>query len=292
MIFWRIYNNNLYPIKNVEKLGFSKNENVFIPDEYLQNNKFVVSRTCLGIGDWGVISSMPRLLKKKYPNCKVYLPSENLLYKLFHPYSSEWLKSWKNPYETMKYVFSNNPYVDGYVDSVEGDIFHYRTYDDKNPQTPLLEQMLEFWQFTPEEFSDSSPELYFNDDEIRTGNKIINKMGVDEFGTLLISNRFVKERDEEFILKSLFKYKHLPYLYWVSDDKFKTYFDINYTQNLKDIPIRIQMYLKTQSKAIIGNMSGADIMFPRYTNVYMAPREEGFKSNIVRGNLIIDEQNI
>ena len=62
----------------------------------------------------------------------------------------------------MKYVFSNNPYVDGYVDSVEGDIFHdhYRTYDDKNPQTPLLEQMLEFWQLF--ELFLISPELYFN----------------------------------------------------------------------------------------------------------------------------------
>lgn len=294
MVFWRIYNDNLYPIKNVEKLGFNKNENLFIPDEYLQGKKFVISRTCLGIGDWGVISSMPRLLKEKYPDCKVYLPSEKLLYKLFHPYSSEWLKSWKNPYETMKYVFSHNPYIDGYVDSVEGDIFHdhYRIYDDDEPQTPLLEQMLEFWQFTPEEFADSSPELYFSKGEIKRGDEIINKIGINEFGTLLISNRFVKERDEEFILKSLSKYKHLPYLYWVSDNKFKTYFDINYALDLKNIPIRIQMYLKTQSKVIIGNMSGADIMFPRYTNVYMAPREEGFKSNIVRGNLIIDKQNI
>ena len=79
MTFWRILDNKLYSAGNVESLGFEQNENTFIPDEYLKNEHFIIMRTCHGIGDWGIISAMPRLLKQKYPNCKVYLPSVKLL---------------------------------------------------------------------------------------------------------------------------------------------------------------------------------------------------------------------
>ena len=76
MIFWRIKDNIVYNVADVKTLGFEAD---VIPDEYLKNEIFTVMRTCHGIGDWGIISAMPRLLKQKYPNCKVYLPSEKLL---------------------------------------------------------------------------------------------------------------------------------------------------------------------------------------------------------------------
>jgi hypothetical protein len=293
MIFWRIVDNKLYPVQMVENLGFEKSEKYYIPDEYLEKQSFTICRSCLGIGDWGIISAMPRLLKQKYPNCIVNIPSKKLLKKLFEPYAAEWLKSWSNPYETMEYIFKNNPYVDGYVDTVEGDIFHdhYRIYDKNNPEIPLLEQMLEFWQFTSEEYEDSSPELYFTELEKCEGDNIIKQYGYNGFGTLLISNRFDLNRDMDFIKKSLNKYK-LPYFYWVKDLSMLSMFDTEFILDLKQIPIRIQMYIKTQADVVIGNMSGADIMFPRYTRVYMAPREEGFNENIVKGNLIINKQNI
>ena len=47
----------------------------FIPDEYLDKKEFIILRTCFGLGDWGIISSFPRKLKEKYPDCKVYTPS-------------------------------------------------------------------------------------------------------------------------------------------------------------------------------------------------------------------------
>ena len=117
---------------------------------------FTICRSCLGIGDWGVISSMPRLLKEKYPNCVVQIPSEKLLKSLLEPFAAEWLRSWKNPYKTMEYIFRNNPYVDAFVDSVSDEIFHdhYRIYNPKKSEIPLVEQMLDFWQFTPEEYED------------------------------------------------------------------------------------------------------------------------------------------
>ena len=84
MVFWRIYNNNLYSIEDTENLGFNIKDPSFIPDEYLDKQEFVVLRTAFGIGDQGIISSMPRLLKQKYPNCKVYIPSLKLLEKLLN----------------------------------------------------------------------------------------------------------------------------------------------------------------------------------------------------------------
>ena len=84
MIFWRILDNILYPIKEVKNLGFEESEGFRIPDEYLHQQSFTILRTAWGIGDWGIISAMPRLLKQKYPNCKVYVPSKTLIKKLFN----------------------------------------------------------------------------------------------------------------------------------------------------------------------------------------------------------------
>ena len=82
MVFWRILDNKLYKVDNRDKMGFDSSDSLFIPDEYLENQIFTVMRTAFGIGDWGVISAMPRLLKEKYPECKVYVPSVKLLERL------------------------------------------------------------------------------------------------------------------------------------------------------------------------------------------------------------------
>ncbi len=287
MIFWRIVNDTLYNIDDVDDLGFSSDDPSFIPDDYLEKQIFTICRTCLGIGDWGVLSSMPRLLKQKYPNCVVQIPSENLLKQLFEPYSHEWKKSWSNPFQTMEYIFRNNPYVDSFTDVIMDEIFHdhYRIYDNNNLEVPLVEQMLKFWQFKPNEYEDSSPELYFSDKEIEIGDAIIESKAPNGFGTLLLSNRFNKERDSEFIEKALQK-NDLPYFYWTSNPSLLSLFNFNKVFDMRNVSIRIQMYIKTKAKVLIGNMCGADIMFPRYTKVYMNARNKSFKSNIVRGNLI------
>ena len=293
MIFWRILDNKVYSVYETDTLGFSSNDSSYIPDEYLENQKFVVMRTCHGVGDWGIMSAMPRLLKEKYPNCTIQIPSEKLLKSLFEPYSSEWLKSWKNPYKTMEYVFRNNPYVDAFVDTVMDEVFHdhYRIYDIENSEIPLIEQMLKFWQFSSEEYRDSSPELYFTDEEREIGDTIIRNHAPDGFGTLLISNRFKVDRDVGFIRKALNKNK-LSYFYYVKDPFFLSLFDVNTVFDLRNVAIRVQMYIKTQAQVLVGNMCGTDIMFPRYTNVYMAPRGKDFGSNIVRGNLVTKIEDI
>ena len=182
MIFWRILDNTVHPIQKVDKLGFEESEGLRIPDEYLQQKNFTVFRTSWGIGDWGVISVMPRLLKQKYPDCKVYIPSKNLIKKLFGIDTN-----------IMYDIFNNNPYVDEFKDNIEGEIFHdhYRIYDNNNLNVPLVEQMLKFWQFEKTEYEDSQPELYWSKEEKELGDKIIKKfVGSKEFGCLLISKRF------------------------------------------------------------------------------------------------------
>ena len=84
MIFYRIVDNKLHPIKETDTLGFEKSEGLRIPDEYLDKREFMVMRTAHGIGDWCIMSALPRLLKTKYPDCKVYIPSKKLVQRLFN----------------------------------------------------------------------------------------------------------------------------------------------------------------------------------------------------------------
>ena len=141
------------------KLGFEESEGLRIPDEYLDNQKFVIMRTCHGIGDWGLLSAMPRLLKEKYPNCKVYIPSTKLLEQLFGNLENNW-GAWNNPFLNAKTIFDNNPYVDGYKDEIDGEVFHdhYKINNNDDVPIPLIEQMLKFWQFEGNEYIKSQPE--------------------------------------------------------------------------------------------------------------------------------------
>ena len=180
--FYRILDNELHIVDNVAQLGFEKSEGLRIPDEYLDKREFMVMRTAHGIGDWGIISAMPRLLKEKYSDCKVYVPSKKLLKKLFG-----------KDHDNVNVVFDNNPFVDEFVDEIKGDVFHdhYRIYDKNNPNIPLIKQMLEFWDFTDKEMMDSQPEMYWSFEEQELGNSIIREAADDsEFGCLLISDRF------------------------------------------------------------------------------------------------------
>ena len=54
----------------------------------------------------------------------------------------------------------------------------------------MVEQMLRFWQFEENEYMDSAPELYFSDEEIKLGDKIISEYAGEEFGCLLLSDRY------------------------------------------------------------------------------------------------------
>ena len=283
MIFSRILDNKLYNIKEVTKLGFEESEGLRIPDEYLERQEFTILRAAWGIGDWGIISAMPRLLKQKYPNCKIYIPSKKLIKKLFNIDTN-----------IMYDIFKNNPYVDEFKDEIKGEIFHdhYRIYDKDNPNIPLIEQMLKFWQFENKKYKDSQPELYWTNEEKELGDYIIQKHSKDEFGCLLISERFGTqfgkfdqssfEKDTKNITNVL-KENDIPYFYWSVKPLNKTSFNfINKALNLRHINLRIQLYIKSKAKLNISNQCGTNHLVVRYSKVYESQRQSSLQHNFIK----------
>ena len=284
MIFYRVLDNVLYHIKETKNLGFEKSEGYRIPDEYLENQKFTVMRTANGIGDWGIISAMPRLLKQKYPDCRVYVPSSKLIKKLFGVESN-----------IAEIIFKHNPYVDKFKDYILGEVFHdhYRIYDKDDTDIPLLEQMLKFWQFDEKEYIDSQPEMYWSDEEISIGDEIISKyVGGNNFGCLLISDRFGTQRGviDSDTLKRETKAindnldKSLKYFYFTSNPLRETPFNwIDSILDMRHIDIRIQLYIKSKAKINVGNQCGVNHMVVRYSDVYETQRQIPIAHNFVRG---------
>ena len=279
MIFWRTHNNKLYSLGEVNKLGFNIDDPSYIPDEYLENKTFIILRTCFGIGDWGIISAMPRKLKEKYPDCKVYIPSDKLLKSMFGEFERNW-SSWEDPFQVVYTIFNNNPYVDGFIDSFEDEVFndHYRIYTENDE--PLLEQILRFWQF--DNFDDIEPELYFSEEERIYGDSIINMHCNGKFGTLLISNRY-KNEGFDLIQQKLDEFD-LPMFYWTNIPdtgfKFKQALDMRY------INTRIQLYIKTKAEFNIGNQCGMNDTIAKYSKTFTVMRGK-LGSNLIRSEIYL-----
>ena len=276
-IFWRIHNNNLTPIFETPNLGFSIEDPSYIPDDYLENKKFIVYRTCHSIGDWGIISAMPKLLKAKYPDCKVYIPSTKLIQSMFGNFTN-W-NHWNNPFENAELVFRNNPYVDSFIDNIEDEVFHdhYRIYNTENVEIPLIKQMLKFWQFSKEEMEDCLPELYFSQEEKDLGDGVIFQYFKNSnFGTLLLTNtikEYYSDQVNSLLLEETAKYKDLPYFYYgsksINDTVFRDLKCVDF-KNL-NLPIRIQLYIKTKALVNIGYQSGVNDSVCRYSKVICTP---------------------
>jgi len=300
MIFWRILDSNLHPVQEVNRLGFEEAEGLRIPDEYLAAKEFTVMRTCFGLGDWGIISAMPRLLKQKYPNCKVYLPSKVLLKKLFGDMQKNW-SNFSDPFNTVYDIFANNPYVDGFKDEITGEIFHdhYRVYNKEDKSIPLTKQMLKFWQFEEDEYQDYTPELYFSSEEKELGDKIIKEhVGDNEFGGLLITNRFESRGgryDEESnkLLATLLlkKYADLPFFYWSYKPKSKLPLSFKGCLDMRYMDTRIQLYIRSKAKINIGTHCGFLDCLSRYTKVYQIQRVFPLNHNNIETNHYINKEN-
>lgn len=280
MIFWRTYSNSVYPVQEVDKLGFPAQDPFFIPDEYLEAKNFIILRTCFGVGDWGIISAFPRKLKEKYPDCKVWIPSPKLLREMFGQLEKNW-SSWEDPFQVVHTVFDNNPHVDGFIDSFEEDVFndHYRIYSDE--PAPLMEEMLRFWQFQ-HPIVDIEPELYFSEEEKKFGDNIIKDHCNGEFGTLLISNRFDGVGIEK-IQRKIDEYD-LPMFYWTKTPdvglKFKKCLD------LRHISTRIQLYIKTQARFNVGNQTGVNDTVANHAPTFTVARPN-LGSNIIRSQFYL-----
>lgn len=288
------YNEYLQSISEVQKLGFPDTlNNIRIPLEYLEQKQFILFRTCHSYGDWVILSAMPRLLKQKYPDCVVVIPSPECIAKYFSPNS--WLYRHKNPFNNVIEIFKNNPYVDGMIDYIPNEIpiyhDHFRLYNEQNIDIPLIQQMLKFWRFEDHEMEDCQPELYWDDEEKEIGDNTIKELFKNEnFGFLYLDeiyfNQINSEKGYEFIesVDEKIKYKrsliqneidkhNLSWLHYSGNDSFiyKTNNKITDVKELK-ISLRIQQYIKSKSTLIIGHQGGygTDCM-PRYTKCYVAP---------------------
>ena len=299
MIFWRILDNKLYPVGEVDRLGFEELDRLRIPDEYLGEQEFTIMRTCHGIGDWGIISAIPRLLKEKYPDCRVYAPSVKLLEKLFGHQKANW-GAFDNPFSNVENIFKNNPYVDAFKDYIVGEIFHdhYRVYDNDKKDIPIAKQILKFWQFKDDEFRDCSPELYFSDEEIAVGDSIIKQhVGNNEFGGLLITNRYESQGgryDEETnreILSYFLEKNKIPYFYYTYKPKEELPFDFDGCLDIRNINVRIQLYIRTKAKFNIGNHCGVLDCVAGYSKVYQVQRVFPLNQNKIENEIYLNKEN-
>lgn len=274
MIFWRIVDDKVLPIGEVDTLGFEESEGMRIPDEYLEEQEFVIMRGCHGIGDYGIVSAMPRLLKQKYPKCGVFLPSNNLYKKL-----------WGQDNKIVESIFKNNPYVDGFVDSVKGDIFHdhYRVWNKNESDIPLVKQMLKFWQFEDGEMEDYLPEIYWTPEEETLGNAIIKDIiGDEDFGCLMISDRFGQDdktpnpktfQSHHEKLTLLLHQNDYPYFYWSYKPIRDLGFQFNKGLNFRHMDLRIQLYIKSKAKVNIGIQCGTTQCIVRYSDCISIQRQ-------------------
>ena len=300
MIFWRILDNKLYTVGEVDRLGFEESEGLRVPDEYIEQKEFTVMRTAHGVGDWGIISAMPRLIKQKFPNSKVYVPSVKLLERLFGQMKDNW-GTWDNPFKNVHYIFDNNPHVDGYKDYITGEIFHdhYRIYDKDNKAIPLTKQMLKFWQFNKGEYDDYYPDLYFTDEERNFGDNIINRFAGDgEFGGLLITNRFESsggrydEESNKMLMNVLLeKCGDLPFFYWTYKNPKELPISFNECFDMRNVPTRIQLYIRTKAKLNIGTHCGFLDCVSRYSKVFQIQRVFPLNQNIIEAEYYVNRDN-
>tara|TARA_Y100000593_G_C4283742_1_gene324194 strand:- start:614 stop:1543 length:930 start_codon:yes stop_codon:yes gene_type:complete len=271
--FFRILGDKLYGIQR-EYLGFDISDPSYIIDRYLDNQEFLVMRTCHGIGDWVLLSSMPRLLKEKYPNCKVYLPSKKLLQKIFGDMLKNWGYGTFDASDTVNIIFKNNPYVDGFVDEFELEVFHdhYKIFDPDNDEVPLIKQMLKFWQFKDEEMKDTTPDFYPTDDELEWFDNF-NKY--DKYGYILASSSFENGDPVENLLSMVKEHNWIKNWYYYGEVELqKSLFKFLEKDNVVEVKplnltIRQQQLLKSKAEVNFGNETGMSLWTSKYSKSYV-----------------------
>lgn len=275
----------------VNRLGFEAKNPQFIPQEYLDRKFFVLFRTCHSYGDWVLISSIPRLLKQKYPDSTVCIPSPECIKKFFSPNS--WLNRSSNPFDNVIQIYTNNPYVDGMTDEIPDGMpiyhDHFRIYDLEEPNILIAEQMLKFWRFDPKEITDSAPELYWDDEEKYIGNQVIRDTFDKPFGFLYIDDSFYETINGNVpsldIKRQRLQVKinefdnNIEWLYYagrpISETCYRTECRAVDVRSM-GVSLRVQNYIKSKSKLVIGHQGGYGTdSVSRYTKCYVIPLNSG-----------------
>ena len=271
--FFRITNDKLFGIPS-KNLGFDKDEASYIPDEYLSKGNFLVMRTCHGLGDWVIMSAMPRLLKEKYPNCKVVLPSRKLLVKIFGPMLNNWGYGTFDAADVVNNIFFNNPYVDEFVDEYRQEVFHdhYRIYDSDNDKIPLLNQMLKFWQFEDNEMIDTTPDFYPTDEEMEWFRKF-HDFQINKYGYISASSTFGETAKPDIMLDKIKEHtEDMLWYYYGEVPLNESYF--SFLKNVIEVKplnltLRQQQILKTNAIVNYGNETGMNLWTAKYSKTYI-----------------------
>lgn len=275
MVFWRLIDNEIKPTELVQRLGFPIGTEIYDLDTINNIEEIPLYRTCHAFGDWAIISAFPRLIKKKYPNKKVLIPSPALIEKMFYPLKEQW-KQWENPWNNARVVFENNPYIDGEFDSFEGEVLsdHYRIYNLDNLKEPLIKQMLRVYGFEENELIDTSPEIYFSEEEISEGEKLIKD--IESYCSLIITQKHKFSSKDDELINIINQYKDNLFLYWSAFPIESTPY--NFIKNKIDINtltknLRVQLYIRSKAKANFGTQTGVTDVMERYTPVYVIAHE-------------------
>jgi len=269
--FFRIVDDKLFGIQQ-ENLGFNVDEPLYIPDEYLDNKKFLVMRTCHGLGDWVLLSAMPRLLKKKYPNCEVYLPSKKLLKNIFGNMLKTWGYGTFDAGDVVNNVFLNNPHVDGFVDEFKDEVFHdhYRIFNEDNDKIPLLKQMLRFWQFNDNEMIDTTPDFYPTEEEVKWFEDFNNS---SRYGYISASSTFGDTAEPDVMLDKIKEHKEEMVWYYYGEVSLEES-HFNFLKNVIEVKIlnlniRQQQMLKINANVNYGNETGMNLWTSKYSKTYI-----------------------
>lgn len=286
MIRYRIFGNQIVALEECDRLGWSLQGDHFImPDESFDKKKFIIYKTVFGVGDWGILTAMPRLLKEAYPNCEVYIPSQTMLLQTFGPSNRH--GNWISPYEVPTELFKYNPYVDGIVDSWDDEVYHdhFSIYNEADPFDPLILQMLRFHRVDAHTGMDYIPEVYFSPEEIEMFDNIKRQyFGDDEYiafsaswsHKMLQTIRPTANEQTATIKLNLLKdlleaqdgWNEYPALVFNSTG---IDFGLKEKMSAHGVPLRQMLYLISNAKYAIGQQTGMFDTCSRYTNVKVVP---------------------
>jgi hypothetical protein len=190
--------------------------------------------------------------------------------------------------------------VDFFVDFYEDEIYHdhYREYDTDVPDISLIKQMLKFWQFEENEMEDCRPEMYWTDEEKEFGDEIIKQVvGDKDFGGLLVSDRFGTQygnqdektlKNETYKITKILKENPLPYFYWTYKPIGETpFFFTKIALDMRNIDLRIQLYIRSKAKLNVGNQCGTLQTISRYSKLYTVQRQFPIAHNYVDGEIYL-----
>lgn len=311
MVRFSIENDSLKQHGHVHKLGVPYNmiHSEVIRDSIESMQFFPFTRCCFSIGDWGIISGLPRVFKQKYPHLQFMVPKPNWIRKVFGNVGG-WSYQGSDPADAVEMVFANNPYVKwfdvGEFTNVITD--HDRSYRYENE--PLAEQIMGYFGFAENELNyqtyDHRPDIYFSNEEITIGQQIINNYigSTNQYGCLLFASRLEHlnncwpetNKSIQNLINSIrqhgydrdykiFYYSSFPLdkSYWANIfniDIGNTFVDFATIPNCTQ---RIQWYIKSQAKFNISYQAGFNDTITRYSDHLIATHRIGTGETTMRG---------